>query len=480
MSEGPAMEQNEVDTNPSALGTSSFRWVLVGLMSIMLLSALDHTIVVIALPVIVEDLGSAESLTAVVTGYMLASSLSALWFGQIADLWGRRPTLLVCVLGFVVASAACGLAQTLPQLIGLRVAQGIAAGGLLTLSQTIIADLVPPRERGRYQGYVLSVFGAASVAGPFVGGALTDHLSWRAIFLVNVPVGGLALLILVRSLHGSFGVLGRRTSLLSSVALGASAVLVLVAVSLVGERSSPMLIGLMAGVGSAIFAGFLLIERRARNPLFASRSLRSRLYVLSNVSGFAVHAAMMGAVILMPLYLQGVLDMTAAETGLAMLPQVMAWLLATLVCGVLISRTGRLKVFAGVGAGLNAVGLLLLAQLGASSSLWVIGASLAVFGLGQGLALQSLTVASQAQIPSEEMGQATGLSSFARSVGAVLGVALSGAMVGLLIASHHTLENALQLTLGAAVPVATVGLVFAVLMPEVKFSGRMGSAPSLH
>ena len=179
---------------------------------------------------------------------------------------------------------------------------------------------------------------------------------------------------------------------------------------------------------------------------------------------------MMGAVVLMPLYLQGVRGMSAAETGLAMLPQIGAWLAATLLCGVLISRTGRVKPFACVGAALNAVGLLFLGQLAAGSGLVVIGASLAVFGLGQGLALQSLTVAGQAEVSVAEMGQATGLSSLSRSVGAVLGVALSGAVLGVLL-GDQTLERSLQLTLSASVPVAVLGLVFAGVMPEVRFAG---------
>ena len=467
------------ETPHDGVGSARFRWIMGGLMSIMLLSALDHTIVVTALPLIVADLGSPDALSAVVTGYMLASALSALWFGQIADFLGRRTTLLACVLGFVIASAACGLAQTLPQLIVLRIAQGIAAGGLLTLSQTIIADLVPPRERARYQSYILSVFGGASVAGPFLGGLLADQLSWRAIFLINVPVGIVALGILYRSLSDQFGVLGRPTSLVSSITLGVAAVLIMLGISRVGEGQSLAAAAGLAALGTTALAAFIAVERRVRHPLFAAKSIRSRLYITSSISGFAVHAAMMGAVVLMPLYLQGVLGMSAAETGLAMLPQIGSWLAATLLCGVLISRTGRVKPFACVGAALNAVGLLLLGQLGAGSGLVVIGASLAVFGLGQGLALQSLTVAGQAEVSIAEMGQATGLSSFSRSVGAVLGVALSGAVLSLLL-GDQTLERALQLTLSASVPVAVLGLLFAVVMPEVRFAVSTRHQPSLH
>jgi MFS family permease len=457
-----------------------FRLVLVGLMSIMLLAALDHTIVVTALPLIVNDLGSPGALTAVVTSYMLASALSSLWFGQVADVCGRRNTLLVSVVIFVAASALCGLAQNMAQLIVLRAVQGIGAGGFLTLAQTVIADLVPPRERGRYQGYVLSVFGAASVAGPFVGGTLADQVSWRAIFLVNVPVGVLALWLLKVSLRrGSFGTIGRRTSAVSSGSLGASAVFVLLAMTLLGEGRDAGVCALLGAIGLGLFAAFVVIERRVRHPLFASAAIRSRLYLSSNAAGFMVNGAMMGAVVLMPLYLQGVLGLSAAETGLAMLPQVIAWLAATLLCGHWISRTGAVKVFALFGSALNALGLLLLSRLDSGASLWLVGCFLCVFGVGQGLALQALTVASQADVTPEELGKATGLSSFSRSVGSVLGVAGSGVIVGILLASDQGLESTLQWTLLASVPVGVLGLVFSLVMPEVRFTGKV-EAQAVH
>lgn len=458
-----------------------FRLVLAGLMSVMLLSALDHTIVVTALPLIVEDLGGAESLSAVVTAYMLASCLSALWFGQIADVVGRRPTLLASVLIFVVASALCGAAQTMTHLIVLRALQGIGAGGLLTMSQTVIADMVVPRERGRYQGYVLSVFGAASVAGPLVGGLLADQASWRAIFLVNVPVGAVAFVMLVVALpKGSFGVLGRRTSVTSSIALAVPAVLLLTALSMIGEGADSRITTTMLGGAAVLVAVFVLVERRVKAPLFASHALRARLFVLSNVAGFAVHAAMMGAVVLMPLYLQQVRGFSAAETGLVMLPQVVTWLAATLTCGVAISRWGRVKPFALVGAALNATGLGLLALLQEGTSLWWLSCALAIFGLGQGLALQAFTVASQAEVPASEMGQATGLSSFTRSVGSVLGVAVSGAVLGVSLAAGHTLLHAFAWAIAVSVPVALIALLTALAMPEVRFAERMTATPSLH
>ncbi len=465
------------------LDRTRFRLVLAGLMSAMLLSALDHTVVVTALPIIVKDLGGAESLSAVVTAYMLASALAALWFGQIADTLGRRPTLLACVAVFVLASALCGLAQSMAYLIVLRAVQGIGAGGLMTLSQTVIADLVEPRERGRYQGYVLSVFGAASVAGPFVGGLLADHFSWRAIFLVNVPVGLVALWMLAKALpRGAFGLLGRRASLASSIALSVPAVLLLAALSLVGEGAEAWLTTTMM-VASGVLAGvFVLVERRVRVPLFASRALRARLYVTSNIGGLTVHAAMMGAVVLLPLYLQGVRGMTAAETGIMMLPQMVSWLTSTLLCGVAISRWGRVKPFAVAGASLNAAGLSMMLLLRADTSLWLLGVALMVFGTGQGLALQSLAVATQADVPLKEMGQATGFASFTRSVGAVLGVALSGAVFGVALGAGEGLMVAFLWAVGISIPLAVVAAVASIVMPEVSFTsgGRVSAAALTH
>jgi MFS family permease len=250
--------------------------------------------------------------------------------------------------------------------------------------------------------------------------------------------------------------------------------------SLIGEGANARLTSVLIAASFAMVFVFVLVERRVKVPLFASTALRARLFVLSNTAGFAVHAAMMGAVVLMPLYLQGVRGFTAAETGLAMLPQVMTWLAATLLCGVLISRKGRVKPFAIAGAAFNSAGLGMLAFLQEGTSLWLLSGALAVFGLGQGFALQAFTVSTQAEVPSSEMGQATGLASFTRSVGSVLGVAVSGAVLGVSLASGHPLLHAFGWAIGVSVPVALTALVAALAMPEVRFAERMRATPSLH
>jgi MFS family permease len=402
---------------------------------------------------------------------MVATALAAPWFGQIADAIGRKWPLYVSVAIFIAASAGCGLAQDLPQLIALRALQGVGGGGFMTLSQTVAADVVAPREQGRFQGYILTVWGAASVAGPLVGGALADPTSWRAIFLVNVPVGAVAFGVLRVGLRGGlFRPIGCRTSVVGSVLVGGSAVLGLLALTVVGEQRSTLGVAL-GGAGLVALGLFVAVERRTRFPVFASSGLRARVYVLANVGGLAIHAAMSGAVVLMPLYMQGVRCLSAAQTGLALLPQLFSWLTATVVCGLLISRTGRVKVYACLGAALTSAGLLLLSRIGAGSGLVLVCGCLVVFGVGLGLVLQALAVAAQAEVPRHEMGQATGLASFVRSAGSVFGVALAGLVVALAMHGGGALDLALQLAMLTAAPLGVCSLCCTLAMPEPRLSG---------
>ncbi|WP_415854156.1 MDR family MFS transporter [Sinomonas sp. G460-2] len=446
-------------------------------MGLMLLAALDHTIVVTALPLILGDLGDEGALTAVVTAYMIASALAAMCFGQLADITGRKAALFVAVFIFVGASAGCGLAENLPELIALRALQGIGAGGFLTLSQTVIADRVAPRERGRFQGYVLTVWGLASVAGPFVGGALADAVSWRAIFLVNVPVGLAAFIVLRVGLRGeSFRRLGQRTSIAGSALVGGAGVCGLLALTILGQGDVPTAVVFAVACG-ALFAAFSHAESRSRFPVFKSPALRGRVYRVSNTGGCLISAAMTGAVVLVPLYMQRVLGMSAAESGLALLPQLLSWLSATVVCGILISRTGRVKVFAVIGSALTSAGLVLLSQLSTLTPLLAVCGCLLVFGSGLGFVLQSFAVASQAEVPLEEMGRATGLASFVRSVGSVFGVAYSGLIVSLLVQRGADLGVAFQWAMGAATPLGIASVVCAVVMPEAELKDSAASIP---
>lgn len=449
-----------------------FRLMLVGLMSVMLLSALDHTIVITALPMITGDLGGEHALAWVVTSYMLASSLSALWFGQLADRIGTKASLIIAVVIFTLGSALCGIAQDMPQLVALRVVQGIGAGGLMTLSQTIIASTVRERERGRYQGYVMSAFAGASIAGPLLGGTIADQVSWRLIFLINVPVGVVALALLCVSLQHTTVRALERDSGLSTVLLSITAVAFLVGVSQIGEPSVPgWLPPATIALSLALMAAFIWTERRVRRPLFASPALRSRLFATANGANLLANLSMMGAVILLPVYLQDLRGLGAAQTGALMLPQVGGWLGATVVCGIMISRTGLVRPFCLFGTVVTGLGLVALSTLSAATSYSLMVVIFVGFGIGQGFALQGLLVACQARIEPGEMGKATGFASFNRSVGSVLGVALSG--VGLNVLQEHGmgLERAFGLTMLAACPLALVAFALCCLMPALHLSG---------
>ncbi len=450
-----------------------FRLLLIALVSVMLLSALDHTIVVTALPVITGELGGEQYLTLVVTAYMLANSLSALWFGQIADVLGPRRALVSAIVIFTLGSALCGVAQNMPQLVVLRILQGIGAGGLMTLSQSVIAGVVRPRERGRYQGIIMSAFAGASIAGPLLGGSIADHLSWRAIFLVNLPVGVIAVFMVGGVLRHEFPRQKRPDSKLSTVLLSIAAISFLLGVSQVGIAGVPWwLAPTSVALALAVIAGFVLAERRVASPLFASKALTSRTFAVANAANIGTHVAMMGTVVLLPVYLHDVRGYGAAETGLNLLPQVLGWLGATLLAGYLISWTGRVRMVCLTGTALMSVGLALIGLSTATSPMLTFYAVITVFGVGQGLALQSLVVAAQSQVPLDEMGKVTGFSSFTRSTGSVIGVALSGVLLNTLTAQGFALERAFQLTILAAVPVALTSVIACSLMPAVHLPRR--------
>ena len=465
---GAARPIQDVLADGVEMNRRDFRRLLIGLVSVMLLSALDHTIVVTALPVITDDLAGAQYLTLVVTGYMLANALSALWFGQLADLIGPRRALFLAIIIFTVGSALCGLAQNMPQLVVLRIVQGIGAGGLMTLSQSVIAGVVRPRERGRYQGIVMSAFAGASIAGPLLGGSIADHLSWRAIFLVNVPFGIIALGLVTKSLRHQFPTRARADSRVGTALLSLTAVLFLLGVSQAGSSDLPAW-----GPGGSIalslvfLAGFIFSERLRPRPLFASRALRSKTFVVANAANVGGHIAMMGTVVLLPVYLHDVRGYGAAATGLLLLPQVFGWLSATMLAGYLISWTGRVRLVCLIGTSIMTVGLLGLGSSTAATPLGLLFACLAVFGIGQGFALQALVVAAQAEVAPTEMGKVTGFSSFTRSIGSVMGVALSGALLNALTSGGSSLERAFQITIWAAAPVAFFAFVVCCFMPPI-------------
>ncbi|WP_416984591.1 DHA2 family efflux MFS transporter permease subunit [Streptomyces sp. T028] len=394
----------------------------------MLLAALDQTIVSTALPTIVSDLGGLEHLSWVVTAYLLASTAATPLWGKLGDQYGRKRLFQAAIVLFLIGSALCGMAQNMPQLIAFRAVQGLGGGGLMVLSMAIVGDIVPPRERGRYQGLFGAVFGATSVLGPLLGGLFTEQLSWRWVFYVNLPVGVVALAVIATVLRiprkGTRHVIDYLgTLLIASVAT----CLVLVA-SLGGttwDWGSPQIVGL-AVLGVVLAVAFVAVERGAAEPVLPLKLFRVRTFTLSAVISFIVGFAMFGAMTYLPTFLQVVQGVSPTMSGVHMLPMVAGMLLSSTGSGQIVSRTGRWKVFPVLGTAVTTIGLLLLHQLDENSTTTEMSTYFFVFGFGLGLVMQVLVLIVQNAVAYEDLGVATSGATFFRSIGASFGVAVFG------------------------------------------------------
>ncbi|MFF8656142.1 DHA2 family efflux MFS transporter permease subunit [Streptomyces huasconensis] len=394
----------------------------------MLLAALDQTIVSTALPTIVSELGGMDHLSWVVTAYMLAATAATPLWGKLGDQYGRKKLFLTAILIFLVGSALCGMAQNMPQLIGFRALQGLGGGGLMVLSMAIVGDLVSPRERGKYQGLFGAVFGATSVLGPLLGGLFTEHLSWRWVFYINLPIGVIALLVIAAALHIPVRDTKHTIDYLGTFLIASVATCLVLVASLGGTTwawGSPQIIGL-AVLGAVLAAAFVAVERKAAEPVLPLKLFRVRTFTLSAVISFIVGFAMFGAMTYLPTFLQVVQGVSPTMSGVHMLPMVAGMLLSTTASGQIVSRTGRWKVFPVAGTAVTTLGLLLLHQLDEHSGTAEMSAYFFVFGLGLGLVMQVLVLIVQNAVSYEDLGVATSGATFFRSIGASFGVAIFG------------------------------------------------------
>ena len=394
----------------------------------MFLAALDQTIVGTALPTIVGDLGGASHLSWVVTAYLLAETIATALAGKLGDLFGRKLVFQVCVAIFIIASVFCGLAQSMGWLVVARGAQGIGAGGMMVTSMALIADYIPLRRRGRYQGALGAVFGVVTVVGPLLGGLFTDHLSWRWAFYVNIPVGiGLMIFCyyamprIVPTAHPIIDYLG--------IAIIAAASTCLILMTSWGGTeypwSHPVIIGLGAA-GILLLALFVLVERRAREPMLPMRLFGNSVFTLCGVLSFLVGFVMFGALTFLPTFMQYVEGVSATASGLRLLPMVFGLMITSLASGTIVGRTGKYKAFPILGGLVSAFGMFLVAQLDADTPVWQSSLYLFVLGLGLGLSMQVLTIVVQNTVPYHDLGVATSGVTFLRTLGSAFGVALFG------------------------------------------------------
>lgn len=415
-----------------ALSHRQILTILSGLVLGMFLASLDQTIVSTAIKTIGNDLHNLTAQAWVTTAFLITSTIAAPMFGKLSDMYGRKRLFMLSIVIFVVGSALCGLATSMYELAAFRAFQGIGAGGIMPLAMAVIGDIIPPRERAKYQGYMMAVFASSSVLGPVLGGLLAGTNSfagiagWRWIFYINVPIAIVALIVIARVLRLDFVPRERRVDWLGSVLLAVGLVPLLV-VAEQGQSWGWASAGSFAcyflgAVGLALFAW--VEQRMGDDALLPLRLFRSPTFSVASAQVAVIGMAMFGGMSVIPLYLQIVKGASPTKSGLLMLPMVLGLMLASLGSGRLIARTGRYKVFPVVGSVLMLIGMGLLATTRADSALWATDIFMAVFGIGLGLNMQSLVLAMQNSVPAKDMGVASASSSFFRSIGGTLGTAI--------------------------------------------------------
>jgi len=406
--------------------------IFAGLMMAMAMAALDQNIVSTALPRIVGELGGLSHLSWVVTAFMLTSTASTPLYGKLSDMYGRKPLFMLSISLFLVGSMVCGLAGSMTQLILFRGLQGIGAGGLMTLAQTTIGDIMEPRERSKYQGLFAGVFAVCSVVGPLVGGVITSALSWRWVFYINIPVGLAALLLIAIGLKRPNQRVRHRIDYGGAVLVVIATTTLLLMLSWGGSEfawGSPEILGLLGATGA--FGAMLLVqERRAPEPMLPLGLFRNRVFLTGTMVGMLVMLSVFGAGLFLPLYFQLVMGASPAKAGLLMAPQIGGLIIASVIGGQMLARNGRYKLFLASGMATVTVGFLMLAMAAWSNlGLVMVELSIVLTGMGMGLAMPTLTVTIQNAVPRSDLGVATSSMSFLRSLGGSLGVALAGGVM---------------------------------------------------
>jgi EmrB/QacA subfamily drug resistance transporter len=458
--------------------------IYAGLMVTLLLAALDQTIVATALPKVVSDLGGLSSYSWVFTAYMLASTVTVPLYGKLGDVYGRKLLMLFAIVVFLVGSALCGTAQNMTQLVFFRAVQGIGAGGLIPLAIAVVGAIIPPRDRGRYQGLIGSVFGASSIIGPAVGGLIVDNTSWRWIFYVNLPVGALALVVIWFTMPRRAPHTDRSIDWGGAALLAASSTALLLGLVWGGRQygwsSGHVLGALVAAV--LVFGLFLWFERRVRETILPFALLRDRVVSSSLVCMLLVGMAMFGTISFVPLFVQGVIGTSATSSGVVLTPLMLGAVTASFISGQWVSRSGRVRPNAIAGPIVLTVGMVLIWEMSEHTTNGQAARNMVIAGIGLGLMMQVFVLAVQNAVPRESIGSATALTQFARSIGGTLGVTLMGVIVNQGLPARaagagivlHRLHGAVRSSLAHALhPAFFAGMcVSALVLPVVLFGVR--------
>ena len=405
--------------------------VFVGLMLGMFVASLSQTVVGPAMPRIVAELGGVEHYNWIATAAMLVSAVAVPVVGKLSDLYGRRWFYLGGLAVFMIGSILAGLAQGFWFLVFARAVQGLGMGTLMPLSQTIIGDIIPPRQRGKYQGIMGAVFGVTSIAGPLIGGAITDHLGWRWAFFLTLPIGVIAFAFILRFLHLEKAQQHGKVDYWGILTLTPGLVLALLATTWGGgdyEWTSPVILGMYA-IAALFLIAFVVIETKVEEPLLPLHLLLRPIVALSVAASFVIAVAMFGAIIYIPVYAQGVMGVSATNSGMILVPQSLAMILTSILVGLLISRTGRYRPFLVLGGVVMVAGYLLLANLSYGDSQWHLTLAMIVIGLGLGLSMQVYTLVVQNAVARRELGTATAAIQFFRNIGSTVGTAVLGTVM---------------------------------------------------